>query len=94
MESIIDSDIKSFLFSNGLISDLQFGFRPGHSTMDMLLLPSKKWMEVVNAKHEIRAISLDISRAFAKVWYPAPLTKLSSYDIQGHLHSWLADFLA
>ena len=31
MESIIASDIKSFLFSNGLISDHQFGFRPGHS---------------------------------------------------------------
>ena len=27
MESIIASDIKSFLFSNGLISDHQFGFR-------------------------------------------------------------------
>ena len=26
MESIIASDIKSFLFSNGLISDHQFGF--------------------------------------------------------------------
>jgi len=33
MESIIASDIKSFLFSNGLISDNQFGFRPGHSTL-------------------------------------------------------------
>ena len=31
MESIIASDIKSFLFSNGLISDHQFGFRPGHN---------------------------------------------------------------
>ena len=28
------------------------------------------------------------------VWHPALLTKLSSYGIQGHLHSWLADFLS
>ena len=28
------------------------------------------------------------------VWYPALLTKLSSYGIQVHLHSWLADFLS
>ena len=27
------------------------------------------------------------------VWHPALLTKLSSYGIQGHLHSWLTDFL-
>ena len=28
------------------------------------------------------------------VWHPVLLTKLSSYGIQGHLHSWLADFLS
>ena len=94
MESIIATDIKSFLFSNGLISDHQFGFRPGHSTLDMLLLFSKQWVEVLNARHEIRAISLDISSAFDTDWHPALLTKLSSYGIQGHLHSWLAEFLS
>ena len=60
----------------------------------MLLLLSQQWMEVLNARHEIRAISLDISRAFNMVWHPALLTNLSSYGIQGHLHSWLADFLS
>ena len=51
-------------------------------------------MEVLNARHEIRAISLDILRAFEMVWHPALLTVLSSYSIQGHLHSWLADLLS
>ena len=41
-----------------------------------------------NNRHEIRAISLDILRAFDMV------TKLSSNGIQGHLHSWLTDFLS
>ena len=80
----------TFLFSNGLISDHQFGFRPGHSTLDMLPLLSQQWMEVLNARHEIRAISC----AFDMVWHPAMLTKLSYYGIQGHLHSWLADFFS
>uniref|UniRef100_A0A8C4NHM8 Reverse transcriptase domain-containing protein n=1 Tax=Eptatretus burgeri TaxID=7764 RepID=A0A8C4NHM8_EPTBU len=94
MESIIASDIKSSLFANGLIFDHKFGFRPGHSTMDMLLLLSQQWMEDLNARREIRAISLDISRAFDTVWHPALLTKLSSNGIQGHLDSWLTDFLS
>ena len=94
MESIIASDIKSFLLSNGLISDHQFEFRSGHSSLDMLLMLSQQWMEILNARHEIRAISLDISRAFDTVWHPALLTKLSSYGIQGHLHSWFTDFLS
>ena len=87
MASIIASDIKSFLFSNGLISDHQFGFGAGHSTLNMLLLLSQQWMEVLNAKHEIRAISRDILLTFDTVWHPALLTKLSSHGIQGHLHS-------
>ena len=93
MESIIASDIKSFLFSNGLIYDHQFGFRPGHSTLDMLLLLSQQWMEALNIRHEIIGISLDISRAFDTVWHTTLLIKLSSDGIQSHLHSWLADFL-
>ena len=39
-------------------------------------------------------ISLNILRAFDMVWHPALLTKLSSYGIQDHLHSWLADFIS
>ena len=35
-----------------------------------------------------------IPRAFDTVWHPALLTKLSSHGIQGHLHSWLANFLS
>ncbi len=50
-------------------------------------------MEVLNAKQEIRAVSLDISRAFDMVWHPALLTKLSSYGIHVNLHACLADFL-
>ena len=60
----------------------------------MLLLLSQQWMEVLDAGHEIRAKSQDISHAFDTVWHPALLTKLSSYGIQGHLHSWLADVLS
>ena len=51
-------------------------------------------MEILNAGHEIRAVSQDISRAFDTVWHPALFTKLSSCGIQGHFHSWLTDFLS
>ena len=43
MESIIAVNIKSFPSSNSLISDHQFGFTPGHSTLDMLLLLYQQW---------------------------------------------------
>ena len=50
-------------------------------------------MEALNIKHEIRAISLDISQAFDTVRHRALLFKLSAYGIQGQLHSWITDFL-
>ena len=43
MSSIITVDIKSFLFTKIVISDHQFGFRPDHSTLDMLLQLSQQW---------------------------------------------------
>ena len=50
-------------------------------------------METLNIGHEIRAVSLDISRAFNTFWHPALLSKLSAHGIQGQLHTWLPDFL-
>ena len=92
MESIIAVDMKSFLFSNNLISDHLFGFRPRHSTLDMLLILIQQWMETLNVRHEIRAISRDISRVFDAVWHPTFLSMLSAYGILGQLHSWLTGF--
>jgi len=71
MESIIAGDIKSLLFSNSLISAHQFRFRLGHSTLDMLLRITQQWMEALNIRHEMRAVSLDMSLAFDIVCHPA-----------------------
>ena len=94
MESIIAVDMKSFPVSNNLISDIRFGFRQGHSTLDMLMLLTKQWMEALNVRHEIRAVSLDISHAFDTVWHPALLSKLSASGIRTQLHTWFTDFLS
>ena len=90
---MIAFEIKSFRYSNNLISDHQFGFRRGHSTLDMLLLLTQQWMEAFNVRHEIRAYPVDISGAFDIVWHPALLSKLSAYGIQGQIYKWLTDFL-
>ena len=98
MESIIAVNVKWFLFSNNLISVHQFGFRPGHSTLYMLLLLSQQWMEALNLRHEIRSIYRDISHAFDIFcihvsWHPSLLSKLSADGIQVQLHTWFSDFL-
>ena len=71
----------------------QFGFRPGHSTLYILLLLCQQWTKALNLRHEIRAVPLDISWGFDAEWQPALLSKLSAFAIQGQLHNWLSDLL-
>ena len=62
-----------------------------HSTLDMPLLLSQKWLEVFNLKQMVRTIFLDISLAFDKVWNPVVFTKLSAYSLY-HKRPSLLDF--
>ena len=58
----------------------------------MLLRLTQQWMEALNVRRELRAVSLDISRAFDTVWHLALLSKLSAYGTQGQIHTWLTAF--
>jgi len=93
MERIVADNLRSYLFRNNLISQRQFGFRPGHSSLDLLLTLSQKWNDALNNGWEVRAVSLDISRAFDTVWHAALLGKLNSLGIEGSLLAWITDFL-
>ena len=59
----------------------------------MLLTLTQKWNDALDNKWEVRAVSLDISRAFDTVWHPALLVKLRSLGIEGFLLAWISDFL-
>ena len=43
--------------------------------------------------HDTRAVFLDISKAFDKVWHEGLLLKLKSNSISGHLLNLFSDFL-
>ena len=64
------------MFSNILISDHQFGFHLGHSTLDMLLLLSQQWLETLSLNQEVRTVPMDIAQTFDIVWHPALLVNL------------------
>ena len=44
--------------------------------LDMLLVLTQQWVEALDVRHEIRAVSLDMSCTFDTVWHPALLSKL------------------
>ena len=78
-----------------MITENQSGFRPGDSTTNQLLfLISEIHKCFEHPKSlEVRAVFLDISKAFDKVWHEGLLFKLSQNGIHGNLLKLLRSYL-
>ena len=71
----------------------QSGFRPGDSTINQLLSITDEIYKSFESHDETRAVCLDISKAFDKVWHEGLVYKLKQNGINGNLLSILTDFL-
>ena len=58
-------------------SDFQYGFR-SRSTADLLTVVSDRIARAFNRSGATRAVALDISKAFDRVWHAGLLHKLST----------------
>ena len=67
LEKIIFTNLYSHLTTNNLITKNQSGFRPGDSTTNQLIDLVNEIHHAFDKSLEIRAIFLDISKAFDKV---------------------------
>ena len=93
-EKILFDPIYNHLNSNGLISKHQSGFKPGDSTINQLLAITHSIYKSFEDGCETRALFLDISKAFDKVWYPGLLFKLRQNGIDGNLLELMTDYLS
>ena len=85
-ERIIFNNLYSYLNANNLITKNQSGFRPGDSTTNQLLYINEIHEVFEDAKSlEVRAVFLDISRAFEKVWHDGLIFKLKQNGLQHNL---------
>ena len=58
-----------FFIENNLISKNQLGFRPGDSCINQLLSIIQDIYQSFDDGLEVRAVFLDISKAFNEVWH-------------------------
>ena len=74
-----------YLCVNQLLAPNQSGFRPGDSTVNQLLSITHQIYSAFEElpSRETRAVFLDISKAFDKVWHDGLLFKLTNYGISG-----------
>ena len=93
MEHIIADHLLSYLGDNSLLSDHQFGFRHGRSTMEQLLLVYDEISASVDSGSIVDLVLFDYSKAFDVVCHIVLLTKLQSIGINGQILSWISSFL-
>ena len=94
-EKIVFNNLYKHLTTHHLISKNQSGFRPGDSTTNQLI-------DLVNDIHrafdstkslEVRAIFLDISKAFDKVWHDGLIFKMRQNGVSGRLLKLFQNYL-
>ena len=67
-EKLVNNRIVDHLEICGLFSDFQYGFRSSRSTVDHLTVVSDRIVRVFKSFGATRAVTLDISNAFDRVW--------------------------
>ena len=94
LEKIVFDQVYAFLNVNNLLSKKQSGFRPGDSTIYQLLSITSTIYESFEKYDETRAIFLDISKAFDKVWHEGIIFKLKCNGVSGNLINFFENYLS
>ena len=94
METIITKQLLTFLETSNLLSDHQYGFRKARSTGGLLAYAVHVWSSALESCGESRVISLDISKAFDRVWHKGLLAKLPMFGLHHTLINWIGSFLS
>ena len=90
LEQLIYNKMFEF-FTDELISSNQSGFKPGDSCINQLLCITHNFYQSFNNSLKARAVFLDISKAFDKVWHKGLLYKLKQNGISGNLLNIIKD---
>ena len=93
-EKLVNNRIVDHIEKGGLFSDFQYGFRSSWSTADLLTAVSDRIARAFNRSRAARAVALDISKAFDRVWHAGLLHKLKSYGISGQIFGLISSFLS
>ena len=83
-----------FFTANNLISKNQLDFRPGDSCINQLLSITHEIYQSFDDNLEVRAVFLDISKAFDKVWHKGLIFKLKQNGISDNILNIITDFLS
>lgn len=83
--TILNDRITTFCDKNNVISDAQFGFRKGRSTIDALYILSSIVQNYIFQKKRLYCVFIDLSKCFDTIYRNALWMKLFKSGIQGKI---------
>ena len=93
-ENLVNNRIVDHLEKFGLFSDFRNGFRSSRSTADLLTVVSDRIARAFNRSGATRAVALNISKTFDRVWHAGLLHKLKFYGISGQIIGLISSFFS
>ena len=95
-ERIVFKYLYNHLVPNDLITKNQSGFRPGDSTVNQLIDLTNNIHKSFDDRNslDVRAVFLNIAKAFDKVWHDGLIFKLQQNGVCGEVFSLLRNYLS
>ena len=93
-EKLIFNKVYKFLDQKGTIYDLQYGFRPKHSTTHALINITERIRESLDQGKVACGIFVDLQKAFDTVNHDILLDKMHRYGIRGSASKWFKSYLS
>ena len=92
-EKLVHQQLSAHLRENDILHPAQSGFRPQHTTQDVLVGMVDEWRRDLDGDKFVGSIMIDLSKAFDTVDHCIPLKKLSRYGVKGKELSWFENYL-
>ena len=94
LEKLIHKYVFNCFHEHEVLTTLQSGFVPGDSTVNQLVDIYDTFCKALGNGKEVRAVFLDVSKAFDRVWHEGLLFKLRTVGLSGVLLQWFTDYLS
>ncbi len=94
LEKLMINKVNAFLGERTALSENQFGFTPGKSTIQAIEHVVKRIKDAFEKKQFAAVISLDISGAFDNAWWSAILQRLRKDDLPHNLFHLCQDYFS
>ena len=94
LEKLFNLRLEKFLDANKILSDSQYGFRPGMSTVHAAAELVEQISSAIDSQNCCTGVFIDLKKAFDRVDHELLVEKLNVYGIRGVANKWLQNYLA